>query len=646
MADAVTAATSTGTQGALTKEYLARLEAREDLATSFLRMRLRDVQVSLEADLDAVLAKIEQARQAGEPISPSWLYRERRYRTLMRRVLDETAAVSDAAGREVIQTKKAALELGRTYAQKSMQTAGVDTLLADMDPDVMRAIIAGTDYGTPLDVLMSQVADDTLVAARAALVTGVTTGKGIPWIRRRFLQAMDAPRWRAETIARTESQRAFRAATQAGFQENAEHLEGWVWTAALDSRTCPACVVMHGTVHAVTEILDGHPNCRCVMVPRTPDWDDILGPGHGLPDTRPSIQSGKDWLEGQDDDVQRAILGPGKWQAWKDGKITLDDVVTQHRSDAWGTHRREATLAEALGGKKAAPAVAPVAPTTPAAPPVPAIAPGWDRPSWANVTPLPAPEGRETYSELLDRARRSGLYDGWPDLVTAKVPEKVLANLVDEALGRSDDNLLMAAAHTGRDASAVANRVASAKVLAFRYPNGRHAPTVLRSSAPEGMDDAAAAVNPNFHAARKWQVNCTNCTTAYEARRRGVKALARPRPQGGRFTEVTPDAWNADPMEWVNVRTWKAATKDMPLLYPEGARGAVSVKWKGGRSGHIFNWEIVDGEVVWVDAQVGHRLSPAEVAHYGSKAINVRVFRLDDRPLTEVLEGDYFDLEG
>lgn len=377
MPDALTASTSTGRQGALTKEYLARLEAREDLARSFYRMRLHEVRENVQGDLDAILARIAAAREAGEVMSPSWLYRERRYRTLMRRVLDELETFGTS--RELIQEQKAALGLGRAYAHRSMQTAGVDTLLGDLDENVARTIVAGADYGTPLDALLAEVAGDTVTAARSALVTGVSTGKGIPWIRRRFGQAMDIPRWRMDTIARTESQRAFRAATQATFQENAEHLEGWVWTAALDSRTCPACVIMHGTIHAVTETLDGHPNCRCAMVPRTPDWDDILGPGHGLPDTRPTIQTGKEWLEDQDDDVQRAVLGPGKWQAWKDGKVTLDDLVTQHDSPTWGTHRREATLAEAIARSKGAKAATQEAPIVTVS--APALPEGWD-PRW------------------------------------------------------------------------------------------------------------------------------------------------------------------------------------------------------------------------------------------------------------------------
>lgn len=636
-----TLTTSTGRQGALTREYLARLESRDALATSFFRMRLLEAQQNVEADLQAILARIAAAQEAGEDLSPSWLYRERRYRTLMRRLLDETAAVSNAASREIIQQQKAALELGRAYAQKSMQTAGVDALLGDMDPDVLRAIIGGTAHGTPLDYLLAEVTDNTIQAARAALVTGVSTGKGIPWIRRRFDQAMDIPRWRSETIARTESQRAFRAATQSGFQENAEHLTGWVWTAALDSRTCPACVAMHGSIHALEETLDGHPNCRCVMVPRTPDWDDILGPGHGLPSTQPTIQTGEEWLKDQSDAVQRGVLGPGKWKAWKDGDLDLEDLVAQHSSRNWGTMRREASLAESLAAAKVRKGI--TAPDD-----LPAPTPSrrrWDDPSaplevgdlpyWgSNTTPMP-----DEYRRLRAAAKEAGVYDrSW--VKSRKYKPEALEDWTD---------LLMQADLPTVAAQAVHRSDRTTRLIAQRVYNFRAAQSSVHKvwepdlDVPEDMATAVTRVNPNYERPYAfddgWQTNCTRATYAYEARRRGLKAKAQPLPPGDEwdiYRSATETAWAPDleALHKTTTQSWGEIEAAM-LKEGEGARGAVAAAWKNQDSAHIWNWEVRDGKVVWVDAQPGYVLDDNQKFMRELKAENARWVRLDNKPLTE-----------
>jgi hypothetical protein len=43
---------------------------------------------------------------------------------------------------------------------------------------------------------------------------------------------------------------------------------------------------------------------------------------------------------------QIKVLGPGKWQLWKDGKITLADLVTHTTHPVHGPGLRPTTLAE------------------------------------------------------------------------------------------------------------------------------------------------------------------------------------------------------------------------------------------------------------------------------------------------------------
>lgn len=75
------------------------------------------------------------------------------------------------------------------------------------------------------------------------------------------------------------------------------------------------------------------------MSPRTKSWDEILGPldisSDGISDIRPDIQSGEDWLNDQDEAVQRKVLGP-LYAGWQNGDFALKDVVKRSHDKDWG----------------------------------------------------------------------------------------------------------------------------------------------------------------------------------------------------------------------------------------------------------------------------------------------------------------------
>ncbi|NLE76517.1 MAG: hypothetical protein GX605_07165, partial [Chloroflexi bacterium] len=56
----------------------------------------------------------------------------------------------------------------------------------------------------------------------------------------------------------------------------------------------------------------------------------------GEEDKLPRGQSGREWFEGQPDDVQQRMMGQAKWQAWKAGEFGLGDLVERHESAVWG----------------------------------------------------------------------------------------------------------------------------------------------------------------------------------------------------------------------------------------------------------------------------------------------------------------------
>jgi SPP1 gp7 family putative phage head morphogenesis protein len=139
---------------------------------------------------------------------------------------------------------------------------------------------------------------------------------------------------RALNISRTEMIDAMRTAQTAVDRVNANVLQGWVWYAHLDSKTCPACAAMHGTVHPVDEDgPDDHPSGRCARMPLTRSWAD-LGLD-GVPETQVQPETAQAWFEGLDEKDQRSLLGRSRYEAWTRGDYPMTQWAEKRHNDGW-----------------------------------------------------------------------------------------------------------------------------------------------------------------------------------------------------------------------------------------------------------------------------------------------------------------------
>lgn len=337
-------------------DFARALEAAEQAAELQMLTHWTDAYWGTRQSLDTFLARVAAARAAGERTGISWAYQEQRLRTVLaetetqmgryaRAAAETTAAQQVAAARAAVDE---ALTLTQTAVAESLP--GLTTTFGRTNPAVLEAAAGFLQDGSVLSQhLAATLPPDAVDGIRKALTEGLAMGKSQDWMLRRATRAMSMSHGRAVTILRTESLRAYREASRRTYQENAHVLGTWTWTAALDSRTCVACAVMDGTEHPLDATLDGHPRCRCAMVPRTKTWEDLGITG--LDDSRPPVRDGKAWLEAQDPEVQRGIMGRAKYEAWKDGKISLDDMVARHSDDRWGTMRTERSLKAITEGR-------------------------------------------------------------------------------------------------------------------------------------------------------------------------------------------------------------------------------------------------------------------------------------------------------
>ena len=186
---------------------------------------------------------------------------------------------------------------------------------------------------TQITSRMWALSDEASEAMRRRLIQGVAAGRN-PRETARLMVAdvqdtFDGGLARAQVIARTETIDAYRAGAKAQHEANSDVLQGWVWLANLSERTCPSCVVMHGTEHDLNEPgpLD-HQQGRCSRMPLVKPE---LVPGTPTP----KVESGPEWLARQPEGVQRSVLGPRRYEAWKAGDYPASRWAVRRESAAW-----------------------------------------------------------------------------------------------------------------------------------------------------------------------------------------------------------------------------------------------------------------------------------------------------------------------
>lgn len=334
----------------LADEFRADLLAREKRATDAIANAYRKVLVTLNAELDRITNAIEEAVRAGEPLSTSLVWQERRLERLRNEALEALANAGAQAVDLIEDAQLDAIRLAQSGADNliaaslGVAPAQVPVAFAGLPTGSVEAIVAAVQPSTPLQQLLVAYASDAAEAAADRLMLGVATGQNPRRIAAAIRADLQAPMWKAERLARTEVIRAHREATVERYRANGSMVEGWTWYAQVGS-CCVACLAMHGTKHSLDDRLDGHPNCRCIMLPTTVSWADLGYPGI---DDEPDVLTG-DAIVGamtQADLAER--FGPGVAQNLTTGRLQLGDLVERTSSPEWGTMRRRRSLASAL----------------------------------------------------------------------------------------------------------------------------------------------------------------------------------------------------------------------------------------------------------------------------------------------------------
>lgn len=223
---------------------------------------------------------------------------------------------------------------------------------SDLPEDTLEAFVGITADGAPLNRLFVDLAGDSAGQIRGTMTAGIATGQSPRVIAKRLENVSGLPLSKSLTIARTETLRAYREATRAQYQNNSRVVKGYIRNAAKDERVCAACIALDGDRYELNEPFDGHPNCRCAMLPEVVDYWDL-----GLHDVPrgPDQYTAKQWFEDQSEEVQRKILQGPRFDAWKDGVVQLHQFAVKRSHPVWGQSAVVKSLDE-LGIKYRTPA--------------------------------------------------------------------------------------------------------------------------------------------------------------------------------------------------------------------------------------------------------------------------------------------------
>jgi hypothetical protein len=319
------------------RDHKAALLAKEHDQMREMASRWLELERSLEDKVSLVARQIADWRAEGKVVDVRRLYDLDRYRALLAQLRREMASYIDYAD-GLITTRQAEMirtgidhageSIGAVYSQAGM----VGTYFDRLPVEAVEGMVGLAGNGSPLKLLLTEAYADAANGLTRALIR--STGLGInPRMTAQATQYLVDPEAakagladglnRLMTIARTEQLRVYR---ETGRQQMiaSRVVRGYRRLAAHQARTCAACLMADGTFYPMDQPFIDHANGRCTAVPVV----------IGLKEIR--WQTGREWFETQGEDVQRKVLGAGRFEAWQAGKFDLPQLVTHTHDDTWG----------------------------------------------------------------------------------------------------------------------------------------------------------------------------------------------------------------------------------------------------------------------------------------------------------------------
>lgn len=263
-------------------------------------------------------------------------FRTQRLVNLERQVASEIDRLYDGTYKTVQNGAVNAATMAGKHAESliTAATAEVGLSFDTLDTAAFENVVGATRNGTALGDMLFQRQTSLVADARGLLRTAVARGQNPNAIAGELATLLDTDRWRAQMIARNTILDAHRTAALATYAANDDIVAGWKWLASLSTRTCLACLGLHGREFPLSQkFMAHHPNCRCTAVP--------------IVDGMTDIPSADDWLRKQPADVQAKMIPKGLHPIWNNGELKLRDMAWPTNHPTWGPGIKQASIGQA-----------------------------------------------------------------------------------------------------------------------------------------------------------------------------------------------------------------------------------------------------------------------------------------------------------
>ena len=328
----------------IAEDFNREVKARATRASSELVRAYGEIWKKLNAEI-LRLTKEYQASNSKDALL--WLNERGRLRVLQAQIEVELRQFADRANQETRAAQEEVIREAQLRAEEGVAAlamkAGVDLFWNKIDPRVLTQMVGVLQKGSPLDKILRGYGDEAVESMGNKLLNGLAMGLGPREIARNIRIDMAMDLTRALRISRTEIIRAKRESSRLSYKENPKLIGGYIRRSARQSSTCAACWALDGVIYPLDTPLDDHPNGMCFEEPYIPELDKFYD----------HDDTGKNAFENLSDDEKREILGPAKFEGYKQGLFGIGDMVSHSHSDEWGEMATEASLKSLVGDEEA-----------------------------------------------------------------------------------------------------------------------------------------------------------------------------------------------------------------------------------------------------------------------------------------------------
>jgi len=316
------------------KEYRKALDAKELALMSDMADRWLKIEHKLDADILLLAQEIQKRQDEGKSITDQIVYKSQRYQALKAQMEAEIKKYNaEYALSAIEQAQSSYATLGIDAAQKSIQTSigPLGYNWSRINVKAVESMIGFAGDGSPLNKLLKNDYPDAVEGLTNALVNGIARGLGPATTARNMADGMGMGLERAVLIARTETNRAYRAASTEQYRQSGV-VTGYMRLVKKET-ACMACLMLDGQKLELESDLEDHPGGKCTAIP--------IIPGVNI-----KWETGPQWFNKLPPEQQSAKMGSEKFALWQDGQFKLSDLARVKHSDVWGDQPQVATIAQ------------------------------------------------------------------------------------------------------------------------------------------------------------------------------------------------------------------------------------------------------------------------------------------------------------